>query len=914
MPARKPAAPSDAPRPMPTPAAPRRRMGTHAWLVLGVAAAVFALHAATDLFDGLERRLHDAAMRHADRTPSERVAVIAIDDRSIANIGHWPWPRDVHAELIDRLHAAGAKTIAHTALFFEPQTARGLADLRALREQIEDGRLPDLGPQARETLVGQLIAAEQRLDTDTRLAQSMAWAGNVIVPSVFELGEPLGPPDRPLPGFAQRLAPALDGGWGLPAAQSQQPLAAIGEAAAAVAHLNQLPDPDGAVRREALLLQFDGHAVPSMALAVAAHSLNLGTRQLQAQPGQGLQLGGLRLATDGQAIVRPHFYSGSGGRPAFTEDAFYDVLSGQIPAAKYAGKIVVIGATAAGVGTAFNTPLPQTLAPAQLVAHSTSALLQNHFVTQAAWSGLAVVGLCALVLGHLLWLLPRLRAGQGAWVSGLLFLALLGLDYGLLVGPALWLPTVLPAALLLAGHLALVTQRFGITEAGQRQSEVESAETNRQMGLALLGQGQLEQAFDRLRRVPHSTAVMDNLQLLAADFERKRQFHKAQAVYEHMDRLDAGNAAVRQRLERARQLSETVVLGGGGAHPGGTLVLDGSGVEKPMLGRYQVEKELGKGAMGVVYQGRDPRIGRVVAIKTLALNAEFEGSELQDARERFFREAETAGRLQHPHIVTIFDAGEEHDLAYIAMEFLPGRDLLPHTRAGDLLPVATVLSIGARVAQALDYAHRQNVVHRDIKPANIMVDLASDSVKVTDFGIARITDASRTKTGLVLGTPSFMSPEQLAGQHIDGRSDLYSLGVSLFQLLTGQLPLRGDSMAALIYQIANVPAPDVRSLRPELPAALADILTRCLAKTPAERYADGAALAADLLRVARHVQGSVATPRPATPPPSGSPGFDTTQVLAQPPGLAVEDRTQVLPRADGAEGDDRTTTTPQSAP
>jgi len=272
-------------------------------------------------------------------------------------------------------------------------------------------------------------------------------------------------------------------------------------------------------------------------------------------------------------------------------------------------------------------------------------------------------------------------------------------------------------------------------------------------------------------------------------------------------------------------------------------------VELPLLGRYQVETELRKGHMGVAYKGRHPKIGRVVAIKALALSAEFEGHELQDARQHFFREAETARRLQHPHIVTIFDAGEEHDLAFIAMEFLQGSDLLEHTRAGQLLPVDAVIRIGDQVALALDYAHRQNVVHRDIKPANIMFDPATQSVNVTDFGIARITDASKTKTGMVLGTPGFMSPEQLAGQRVDGRSDLYSLGVTLHQMLTGSLPLAGDSMAALMYQIANQPAPSVRSVRPALPQALADILDRLLAKSPDARFQTGAELSIRLREV-----------------------------------------------------------------
>jgi serine/threonine-protein kinase len=244
--------------------------------------------------------------------------------------------------------------------------------------------------------------------------------------------------------------------------------------------------------------------------------------------------------------------------------------------------------------------------------------------------------------------------------------------------------------------------------------------------------------------------------------------------------------------------------------------------------------------------GKDPKIGRVVAIKTMALSQEFSGADLTDARERFFREAETAGRLQHQNIVTIFDAGEEHDLAFIAMEFLKGRDLTDHTKAGHLLAIPVVVSIVARVAQALAYAHLQNVVHRDIKPANIMYEPDSDVVKVTDFGIARITDSSKTKTGLVLGTPSFMSPEQLAGKKVDGRSDLYSLGVMLFQLLTGVLPFKGDSLAELMFKIANEEAVDVRTIRPELSETLANVVALSLNKRPEIRYQTGEHFAQDL--------------------------------------------------------------------
>ena len=850
-----------------------------------VVLAVLLLHAATDLFGGLERRFYDFASTRTDRVPSDRIAIIAIDDQSMANIGRWPWPREVHAQLIDQLASAQAKTVAHTAFFFEPQTDRGLDTLRELRTLLGDPSsepaFPDLGESSRQRLLGFISSVEQTLDSDARLAASMAQAGRVIVPSVFSLGEPAGPPDAPLPAFAQRSALAAspgDAALGVPAFKSQQPMQAIGQAAAAVAHLNQLPDRDGVVRQEPLLVGFDGFSVPSMGLMVAAHSLNLGAQDIRVRAGEGLELGRNFIPTAAGATVLPQFYPERGGRAAFPEDSFYDVISGKIPASKYADKIVIIGATAAGVGTLFTTPVSAAMSPAATVAHITSSILSGHFIAQPAWGGAAMLAVLLLVAAYVVAVIPRLSAGMAASMTAAMFVALLGTEYVLLASAATWLPLVLPAALLLIGHLALTTKRFLVTEAGKTRSDEESAETNRMMGLALQGQGQLDMAFDRFRRVPHTAALMDNLKHLALDFERKRQFNKAEAVYEHMAQLDRSDADVQMRLKRARNLSETVVLGGASSHPGGTLLLSGGGIEKPMLGRYQVEKELGKGAMGVVYQGRDPKIGRVVAIKTLALSAEFEGSELQDARERFFREAETAGRLQHPNIVTIFDAGEEHDLAFIAMEFLHGRDLTDHTRPDHLLPVATVLDMGVQVALALDYAHSQQVVHRDIKPANIMYAPETGVVKVTDFGIARITDSSRTKTGMVLGTPSFMSPEQLAGQHIDGRSDLYSLGVMLFQLLTGTLPLRGDSMAALMYQIANQAAPNVRTLRPELPEKLAGVLEKLLAKQPQDRYQTGRELANDLRLVDASAQprAAVSAVLPVAAP--GATEFEKTHI------------------------------------
>jgi serine/threonine-protein kinase len=272
----------------------------------------------------------------------------------------------------------------------------------------------------------------------------------------------------------------------------------------------------------------------------------------------------------------------------------------------------------------------------------------------------------------------------------------------------------------------------------------------------------------------------------------------------------------------------------------------GGGALPARLGRYSVLHELGRGAMGVVYCARDPMINREVALKAIPLATEFEGDDLVEARAKFFREAEMAGRLSHPHIVTIYDAGEDNGTAWIAMELLRGRHLVEYTDPSRLLPQAVAIDLVARLADALNYAHRNQVVHRDIKPANVMYDPPSGDLKITDFGIARLTDSNRTRTGVVLGTPSFMSPEQLQGRAVTGSSDLFSLAVTLYQLLTGQLPFRADSMPGLMLKIAQEPHVPARAVDPTLPPAIDAFFDRGLAKNPADRFPSGAATASAL--------------------------------------------------------------------
>jgi serine/threonine-protein kinase len=835
-----------------------------------VVLAVGLFSRASDLLPSLERKAYDMGVQFSWRPPSERIAVIAIDDASIANIGRWPWSREQHARMADLLAGAKAKVVANTLLLFEPQVDPGYPYIVRLLE------LAEKDAPAPAPLVGLLREAEQALNADRKLAESYARAGSVLLPMLFTLGEPRGRPDKPLPDFVQKNAlafkPAPGGPAPVAASEVQVPLEPLGRAAAALGHLNALPDIDGGTRTEPLVLQYYDQAFPSLSMMIAARSLNLGPGDIRVLPGEGVQLQNLRIGTDAALQMHTYFYKDRGGRPAFQVDSFYDVLSGRIPASKYRDKIVLIGATAAGVGSGSVTPVSPAMPPVLALAHSVSSILQEHFFVVPPWGAWAELLVLALVAAYLVALLPRLRAGTALAVSGGIFVALLGAHFALMVGVAMWLQLMLPATLLLAGHAALVSKRFIATEHAKQKSDESSAESNRMLGLAYQGQGQIDMAWDKFRQVPLSDTLMDNLYTLAQDFERKRQFNKAEMVFRHMARHDPGYRDLEQRLARAKNLSETVVLGGGVAAGRTNVSLVGveGGVEKPMLGRYQVEKELGKGAMGAVYLGRDPKIGRVVAIKTMALSQEFEPDELAEVKERFFREAQTAGRLSHPNIVTIYDTGEEHDLCYIAMELLKGGDLVPFSKPGHLLPADKVVSIVARAAEALGYAHSQGVVHRDVKPANMMYHAESDTLKLADFGIARLTDSSKTKTGMVLGTPSYMSPEQLAGKKVEGRSDLFSLAVTLYQLLCGRLPFEGESMAQLMFKITSEPPRDIREISPAVPPPLTAFLSRALAKNPDERFQTGAEFAA-ALRAACAGGGPAAKATPAPAPTRPAP-------------------------------------------
>jgi CHASE2 domain-containing sensor protein/predicted Ser/Thr protein kinase len=834
-------------------------------------------------FARTETAAYDLGMNWTSAAPSPDIAVIAIDDASIQTLGRWPWPRDYHAELINKLSKDGAKVVGFTVLVSEAQDDTGSIFIKSMMDAYDKSSLGEAAPFNTPAPAGSTAAAvvksptisvpanvhsdlldlrkslqeaDDATDTDSKLAASMQQSGIVVIPMLFTLGDPLGNQGSATPDFIQRNAI----GKVTQDPEDVQPLATKEMTppfddfakTASIGHLTLQTDADGVLRDEPLVLRYYDSYYPSMSLAIAMKDLNLTSSEVQIMPGKGVKVGKLFIGTDDAMFMRNFYYSGVNGQSAFPVYSYADVKQGKVPPDSFKGKIVLVGATALGVGESFPTPTSPSMAPVLVEANVISSILQQNFFTHPSWARwvtlLALLGIIAyLAVG-----LPRLKPGIAAMVSAGLIVLLLVVEFGLMKSKFMWVPLVVPVLMLVVGHLVVTIIRSGMLNKMLVRSEADSAESNKMLGLAFQGQGQLDMAFEKFRKCPMDDSIADLLYNLALDYERKRQFNKAGSVYSYVNDFNPKFRDIAERLNRSKQMEGTVILGGGGGGTAGTLML-GDTVQKPMLGRYQVEKELGKGAMGVVYLGRDPKINRVVAIKTMALSQEFDADELAEVKARFFREAETAGRLNHPNIVTIYDAGEEHDLAYIAMEFLKGKDLTNRTKGNALLTPKMVLEIIAKAADALDYAHTQNVVHRDIKPANIMFDEEKGEIKVTDFGIARITDSSKTKTGMVLGTPSYMSPEQLSGKKVDGRSDLFSLGVTMYQLLAGQLPFQADSMATLMFKIANETHAPVTLFRGELPASIDTVIEKAMQKDPEQRYQRGGEFAKDVRACAAQV-------------------------------------------------------------
>jgi CHASE2 domain-containing sensor protein/tRNA A-37 threonylcarbamoyl transferase component Bud32 len=814
----------------------------YAFLTLGILAGLmFEFYP----LRSLEYKAYDFMASLRQRENVSPVVIVEIDDKSIKNIGTWPWPRSYIADMVRRLSGYGVHTLGIYLLYSHRELNAGLEEIKSIRETIRT--IPSLGNgKSLMKIDGILAESEKKLNHDARLMAAVKPAHNVILPLRFTPGEPEG---EELPSMTACLkknslswikekpdlktqllrlrnpVDVLKDEW-VTARKVTATYNELATKAGALGHINLIPDRDGKVRRVPLMINYQGRYFPCFALQVAAKYVGGSLKDLKARDAGDdfgrLRLKSLEIPTDTYSWMLIDY---NGLHPTYTKFSFTDVIDGNIPEDSFRKKIALIGITANGLAPLFETPVYSGVPGVEIAASVVENMVNQKYLSRPVWA-FALEVLIVLYLGvFLLFVIPRVTLRVGASILGIFLVGWVGAAAFLFMAYGYWLKVFAPILLSVLGYSVTVYERAST----KRQDE--SMEANKALGLSLQGQGMLDMAFEKFLKCPVEDELVKGVLFnLGLDFERKRMFNKALAVYEHI--LKAGEFKdIKDRIQKLKSIGHTVALTVDSSKQGmGILMREGK--TKPTLGRYEILSQLGQGAMGTVYLGKDPKINREVAVKTLRY--EEVPNQLEEVKARFFREAEAAGKLTHPNIVTIFDVGEDHDMAYIAMELLDGEDLSNYCLKGNLLPAERVLGIISSVAEALSYAHSQGVVHRDIKPANIIL-LKNDQVKVADFGIARVMDISETQTGVVLGTPAYMSPEQIAGKKVDGRSDLFSLGVVFYELLTGEKPFKGDSITDVMYAIAKASYTPVTELVPDVRPCCVEIVAGLLTKGVTKR-------------------------------------------------------------------------------
>jgi len=685
--------------------------------------------------ESVHSKLYDLSLQaRGSLSAPQEVVIVAVDDASVGSLGRWPWPRKKMAELIGLLSRAGAKTIAVDVVFLPAEEEKASGNDRLLGEAVQK-------------------------------------AGNVLLPFYFTLGK-----SRQEKKKGETPPPLISSSYLLfddPKKFSDFPPPAgieiyfsvpeVMRGARAMGHINALPDVDGKVRRDPLIIQYGGHYYPAFSIQVAAAALGLSRGDLKVNVGRSLRLGRITVPTDSQGKMLISYY---GGNQSIPHRPCLDVLAGRIPPDTFKNKVVLVGVTAAGGYDFLATPFSSRFSGVEKHAHIVAGILQGRFIARPPWASFVEFGLVLL--------------------------------FGL--GLAFFLPGRSPAVRLILCFSCLVI-------------------------LAALMIGTIRQGI--------------SMQLF---------FPALMVISQYI--LGAVWGAGAAEKEQPKSVEATAFMTGEAREPtlsGGTLRIEPGGPQQK-IDRYEILGELGHGAMGIVYQGRDPLIDRLVAIKTIRFDRLYEEKDIQALKGRFFKEAQAAGKLTHPNIVTIFDVGEDRGLSYMAMEYVEGDVLSQFCSPGQLLQVEEVLEIIAQAADALDLAHKRNIVHRDIKPANIM-RTSEGQIKVMDFGIAKLPTSTLTQDGSVVGTPAYMSPEQIQGKDLDGRSDLFSLGSIFYELLTGIKFFSGENLSAMAHKITHETPPPPSGQNPRVPQAVDEILKKVLAKNRNDRYARGRDFSKDLRKV-----------------------------------------------------------------
>jgi CHASE2 domain-containing sensor protein/tRNA A-37 threonylcarbamoyl transferase component Bud32 len=788
--------------------------------------------------NGLENLAYDYFQRYQYKAANEQILLLTVDSRAETqkNI----WNDDGFRQITNILSKHGARLIVATQPLSLPDVPNK-DQVRALVELQEQARRSNV-PGAELGLSSQLDGFRNRYDQREKLIEDLQNSTKVVLAaqSANFAAEDSSPQDCK----THQINLQSDAADALKSTRRIRylttPTKRVCESAAAIGFSDFWSDNDGVVRSAELLVNADGVYLPSLALATAAALEGDGQGIIPATQ-NALTLNQQIMPTGQNFQVFNRYYNSRSSQPVFRTETVSSVLSGQLSPAKIRNRIVLIGESSNASMPGINTPINPHMSPLELVASSLSNILENDYLLRPNWLPLLENGLLLAILFVVLLWMPAMPTIGSVLMGIILATLIIAIEAWLLVSEGIW--AQFATAALFTTLSVWTLHIWNVVALRQHRAAVSSPRAMSPRKFS--EQSALDLEFSVLRQQAPTDETKEKMYDIAHVHAQTKEFARAERILTHIAAIDPDFKDVSKLLNKLSGARKKKIT----RHKAGSASLP---ADRRKLGRYEIDRVLGRGAMATVYLGRDPKINRKVAIKTVALAKEFDQAELQDARIQFRREAESAGRLNHPNIIAIYDAGEDDEVSYLAMEYFEGVSLLQHAQSDNLMPPKWVLELVARAAEALDYAHRQNVVHRDIKPANLMYHAATDTLKLTDFGIARLTDNSRTKTGIILGTPSYMSPEQLSASGVKGQSDLYSLGVTMYQLLTGNAPFQADSIPKLMDKIMNEKHRPASELRDDLPACIDEIMDKSMAKDPNERFSNGREMAIQLRECAKN--------------------------------------------------------------
>jgi len=837
-----------------------------------IAAGVVLLLFVTGVGATIKLKIYDAwfSLRGAQE-PSQQIAIVSIDGKSINKIGRFPFRRDKYVPLLEELNRAGAKVIGFD-MSFSPD--------------------PD-DP-----------------DSTRKLADAFRTAGNVVFGVIFNHPGDTSPVGtEPDPAVRRNAVSTFDDvGFDLvPYPELERPDPLLAQAAVALGHVNAQNDKDDRLRAIPVLIKHGRQAYPGIGLQMARIYVGAMETELEAADGV-LPVDYADVPLDTQGYLQLNYTS---TEPAFPTYSMADVLDSEYDPGAFDGKAVLIGMTAEGMDDRnfFGRTGPGVLMHATFLDN----FFRIDFLRTPGWTTAVDYALVFGLLGLGVFLWPRLQTGVLLGIGPAVVVALLAIS-ALFFIKGIWLEPFYPALAVLLPWGATVALKLRETEKEATDVKEEKADTQKTLGLSYQEKGLLDMALATFNKLPMSQDMKGIYLSLGIDFENRGQRDKAFLAYKRLYDVDPNYEDIGRRIEASRQAgagtrafvqptmleqaAQAQVQPGAAAPVGDAIAATAAGPSgdpddadatmglaptqagqamQPTMarageptqagvaaqstrnlgaeatqapgsvgggvpaavgqafGRYKILKKLGRGAMGDVFMVEDEKIGRKAAMKTIRVDVEMSPAQAIEMRQRFYREAQTAGKLTHPNIVTIHDVGEEQGTSYIVMEFVEG-DTLTGLMKKHRLSVAQIKHVITQAAMGIDFAHENGVFHRDIKPDNIMVS-STGVVKVMDFGIARLIESDMTRTGSILGTPAYMAPEQFAGKKVDARSDIFSLGVVLYEMVTRARPFDGDTPTAVMFAIIQKDPAQPSAASEGVNELWDPIIMKALAKAPEERYA-----------------------------------------------------------------------------